>query len=323
MTTMRNDPGKPGRLMCLREWLTIPEASRYLALVFGEDVSEADVLRLGLDRQLKLSVRFVNSAHAKRHRDQTQAEVEAFVESSVRLAKEVLAAMDSGLPPPASEKRVPTPTEEQDTQIVDLRESVCDLPMIGAARLDVEHAYQRLTGGPAVTTVTLDGPYVDAADGTRFDLVETVETLRKELANADDGAGFDPVETLQKAYENPDDSCLPNPLWLPVMRLPEDAVLVVRTAALREFETRVLAASAPPASNSIERPLAERERATLLTVIAALAKHAKIDVSKCSKAGQAIEAMTTDIDTKVPARTIEEHLKRIPDALERRGKTSA
>ena len=56
--------------------------------------------------------------------------------------------------------------------------------------------------------------------------------------------------------------------------------------------------------------------------ISMVAKAAGIDVSKPSKAGVAIEALTTDLGARVSARTIEEHLKNIPDALERRGKAS-
>lgn len=54
------------KLFKLKEWLTVPEAAKYLSLIFGEDVSEAEVLRLCLDGHLKLSVNFVNHAEAKR-----------------------------------------------------------------------------------------------------------------------------------------------------------------------------------------------------------------------------------------------------------------
>ena len=72
----------------------------------------------------------------------------------------------------------------------------------------------------------------------------------------------------------------------------------------------------------LDKPLMARERATLLTIIAALAKEANIDIAKASKAGSIIEVLTEKLDARVSARAIEDHLKRIPDALERRGKTS-
>ncbi len=98
--------------------------------------------------------------------------------------------------------------------------------------------------------------------------------------------------------------------------LPENSVFVVRTAALAELEQR-------KAADSVNKPLGERERTTLLTIIAVLAEHAEIDISKPSKAGETIEALTMAKGARVSARTVEEHLKRIPDALERRGKTSS
>ena len=59
-------PSIKSKLFKLKEWLTIPETAKHLSIMFGEDVTEADVLRLGLDRHLKLSVNFVNHAYAKR-----------------------------------------------------------------------------------------------------------------------------------------------------------------------------------------------------------------------------------------------------------------
>ncbi len=69
-----------------------------------------------------------------------------------------------------------------------------------------------------------------------------------------------------------------------------------------------------------EKPLGERERKTLLVIIAALAKMADIDVAKPSKAAVAIESQTIRMGARVSNRRIEDHLKRIPDALEDRNK---
>ena len=98
--------------------------------------------------------------------------------------------------------------------------------------------------------------------------------------------------------------------------------MVVRRPALEAFIRQHVPAQAPT-SASLDRPLGERERATLLTIIAALAENAGIDVSQPSKASGQIEALTTRaLGIRIPARTVENHLKAIPDALERRGKTS-
>jgi hypothetical protein len=89
---------------------------------------------------------------------------------------------------------------------------------------------------------------------------------------------------------------------------------VVRTAALQELQERNFNPDKP-----IEKPIGKRERDTLLVIIAALAKMARIDVTKPSKAAAKIEHETELMGARVAARTIENHLNRITEALENRG----
>lgn len=73
---------------------------------------------------------------------------------------------------------------------------------------------------------------------------------------------------------------------------------------------------------TVNAPLAElttKERTTLLVIIAALAARAKLDINAPSTAARAIVASADDLGVKVGERTVEEVLKDIPDALERRG----
>ena len=44
------------KLFKLKEWLTVSEAAKHLSVLFGEEVAESDLLRLGLDGNLDLSV---------------------------------------------------------------------------------------------------------------------------------------------------------------------------------------------------------------------------------------------------------------------------
>lgn len=74
-------------------------------------------------------------------------------------------------------------------------------------------------------------------------------------------------------------------------------------------------------ANALEnqsKPMTNRERATLLIIIAAMAKEQGIDISKSSKAAGMIEDMTERLGVKLSLRAIEEHLKRIPETLEKR-----
>jgi hypothetical protein len=111
---------------------------------------------------------------------------------------------------------------------------------------------------------------------------------------------------LKTPWDHPDN-------FHPAGGLPRDSVLVVRTSALRSLQTRVaeLEESA--------RPLERRERTTLLVMLAALAKLARIDLSRPSSAAVAIESQTMLMGARVAARTIETHLKRVPGAVESRG----
>ena len=104
-----------------------------------------------------------------------------------------------------------------------------------------------------------------------------------------------------------------DPPEIPDGGLPHDSVLVVRTAALREFEERISKLDEPT-----EKPLGKRERDTLLVIIAALAKLAKMDVSKPSNAAKKIESQTLLMAARVAERTILDHLNRMPEAMEDR-----
>ena len=73
-----------------------------------------------------------------------------------------------------------------------------------------------------------------------------------------------------------------------------------------------------PLSSSVDKNLGQRERDSLLAIIAGLAASAQIDISKTSKAAAAIEAITEQNGARVAARTIEDHLKLVPAALERK-----
>lgn len=67
-------------------------------------------------------------------------------------------------------------------------------------------------------------------------------------------------------------------------------------------------------------PLSTRERNTLLSIVAALCKEAKIDYSRPAKAAALVKDLTTEMGLSVGESTIESHLKRVPEALATRMK---
>jgi hypothetical protein len=192
-----------GKLFNLKEWLTVADAAQHLSIVFGEDVTEADVLRLALDGRLRLSVRFVNHAKARCGKVVRLEEVDwklvpSLNGSGMRLqdagepslktdnvwqAPAKLLALLNDVPTDEWPNWIALPSGlnvdgerflELSDDVTTLRE-VWDLPMIGNEHLDIEHEYQNLTGGPAVTLQGLDGAFVEGRDGQICQLQESFD----------------------------------------------------------------------------------------------------------------------------------------------------
>jgi hypothetical protein len=133
---------------------------------------------------------------------------------------------------------------------------IWDLAMIGSERAEIESRYQVLTNGPAVAPDWSLSPILVSPDkGTYCQLVTRRTT---------DGSTGEKL-TTEPYYSRVN--------YHGAQKLPTDAVLVLRTSALRDLEARM----SEPAHRA-EKPMGQRERTTLLAMIAALAKLAQIDV---------------------------------------------
>lgn len=73
--------------------------------------------------------------------------------------------------------------------------------------------------------------------------------------------------------------------------------------------------SAQDVEPEVEKSLSKRERDTLLTIIAVLCKEAKLDYSKAAKTAGLIQGTAASMQISIGETTIENHLKKIPDAL--------
>ncbi len=67
-----------------------------------------------------------------------------------------------------------------------------------------------------------------------------------------------------------------------------------------------------------EKPLRTRERNTLLTLIGVLCKEAGIDWTRPAAAAATIKLVAERMEVRIGESTIEEHLKKVPSALEAR-----
>lgn len=97
----------------------------------------------------------------------------------------------------------------------------------------------------------------------------------------------------------------------------QDAMFGADTEAYKWLYDCEATTQPPPAP---DKPLSTRERTSLLLIIAALCKEAKINYSKPTTAAENILHQLDGMGASLSPRAIEEHLKKIPDALERRMK---
>ena len=159
--------------------------------------------------------------------------------------------------------------------------------MIGNEKRNVEHEYQKLTDGPAVVVTGDDGAFVQDLGGRLYQLQE-----------------IDRANQVQAGVTQQ---------HRPARGLPNDAVFVVRTEALQEFEQSI---------NDLtkkEKPFEITERNSLLTIIAALCNYSDIKHDGRGAATQ-IAKLTEEIGAAVSDDTVRRALKKISDALESRMK---
>jgi hypothetical protein len=198
---------------------------------------------------------------------------------------------------------------------ISLISGVFDLPMIGGEISDCEHQFQKLTGGPLVLKGEVRGAFVRSAqsgnyyqlqqflgfeEGRNFDF----HIERNQLDKWDwKGRLFDDVWIEHRTERGIESTSKPS----------RDNVFVLRTSSLQAFTDAIM-------RQGVDRTLGTSERNTLLTIIAALAKEAKINIEPPGKAAGFIEGLTNSMGAPVSKRAIEEHLKKIPNALETRMK---
>jgi hypothetical protein len=204
------------KLLKLKKWLTIPEAARHLSNLFDEEVSEADVLRLALDRHLKLSVNFVNQVYGKRGKLIAYADEENLPAE----LRSIFATLPEELKAPiVSGFKGLGPFDEHfvylDEKITTI-DGVWDLPMVAGQQYVIEKEYQKLSGGPEAIKPIMGRTYFVREGGWVCQLYEEFDE------------SF-PVNTKNKS-----DSYYPS-----AAILPNDSVLVVRTSALLDLQERV------------------------------------------------------------------------------------
>ena len=260
------------KLFKLREWLTISDAARHLSIMFGEEVNEADVLRLALDDHLTLSVNFVNQADGRLGKVIPYEKIEwreSFFERQCAVKKAELMG-DTPEGKEAMRLAIETPSTSfpmclhlggerffsPDKKVSSI-DGIWNLSMVGSERLDIEHQYQMLTNGPEVTLTCLEGAFVERKDlvcelqtdfedneyqkGSLAQLEEIkANIIIKKLNKKKAKKLLDQHKKDRKEYLEDRKQRDRSDNYFPAGGLPKDSVLVVRTQAIMDLQRELL-----------------------------------------------------------------------------------
>jgi hypothetical protein len=323
------------KLLKLKEWLTVEETAKRLSITAGEEVTEADVLRLALDGHMTLSVYFVNHARARPGKFVLFSETEwtfmpplPSIPAGDPLTAEIVAQYPRhfqqlwhNTPPEQRNNCIPMlkSLATEDNRYINLHEDVLtltgvwDLPLIGCERIDVEYAYQQLIGGPEVTLEGLEGSFVSQGEDTVCQLQESWEqnpyqkgslAALERIKETIFEKGISPEKADQLLIKHKEDRVLflenqahrPDAdRYYPAGGIPRDSVLVVRTVALRKLEEKLLADE-----TQLEKPLQPSERKSTEQIIATLAAMANLDLTKPYKADETLRTAAATHQLELP-----------------------
>jgi len=273
------------KLFNLKEWLTISDSAKHLSLIFKEEVTEADVLRFCLDEQLNLAIYFPNNVTAKSIK-------------VVSIKSEGFPTFDGVNSSILGDDALSVRADE-----IHYLEGLYDVPMMAGNRLEVENKYQKIIGGGELEVEY--GRIIVERDGRMFSLYSKLPQEQLKPISEDGNGNFS-VDYVKREIAKFD--------YIPSISFPENSSLVIKTKSLKEFETSINLES-----NSVEKPLGNKERNTLLTIIAALLKYDGFDPVGRETTSEILR-MTEELGVLVSDDTIRNVLKKIPDAVESRTK---
>lgn len=277
------------KLFKLKKWLTLKDAVSHLAIVFDEDITEADIFRLALDGTLTLSLFLPIGISAYR------AEMRPFPADHDESLRASMISRNGGID-------CLTITTDETIWL----KGVVDLSMMGGEKFIIEAAYYERQN------VTIERHYggggiIVEQSGQLFELTqmydaETRGKIYQTLVNQDQDHDQMLRDFARMAYVS-------------LISFPEDGLLIVRTDALLELEKSVN----NDQEKKPEKLLSSTERTSLLTIIGSLCDYSKIKYQERGAAAQ-IARLTEASGTPVSEDAISKALKKIPDALEARMK---
>jgi len=277
----------------LRDWVSLEEAAKQLSAVFQEEVTDIDILSLGLSKKLRLSIRLDAPTPTQLCRFITvrEAKVDPSPYADWEALKQdgefFLSSIDNVYSPRSFEDSVYVIPQHRAGGPHDIH-GLLDLTMMGDSEW-VEVELQRRRGN-ALAVRPLVGSYLTEPDGFGDD-GELVHKGRpfKVLARSDSG-------------------------FVDAHAQPPGSEIVLRPHFVMEFIESQTALKK-------DEDLGTKERNSLLAIIGVLCTGLGHDITLAANASAVAKKVAKLADEQgiaVSESTIEGHLKRVPDAVARK-----
>lgn len=305
------------KIINLKKFLTLAEAAKYLSTTCGEEVSEADVLGLVLDRRFALSVNFINPVY-------------------VRWGEVVARNFEDSKNNKINFKEWKNKARVDSTHDLQLENKasrvigIFDLFKHLEGELRIRKLQREFLGGPQLKRRNGGSVLIQSRDGMVAELQASFDddpniigsrASHQKIEHEIVSKGIDDcfakylMKASREARQPFRDKYADMDMFYSASELPTDCVLGVRTEAIKNFE---LSLNQNPVTK--DRPLIKSERDSLLVIIAAICKEAKLDYKKHAKTARLILSITAEMGVQIGESTIEGHLKKIPETLEGRMK---
>jgi hypothetical protein len=199
------------KLLELNKWQSIPDAANYLSNKTRDQYTPADVLLLGMEGHITISVYFPNGKEARK------VELIPFSKAVKHFDPLSLKERCSkyGVYLRETERQKKDDFARLTTAEILSDNNAYDLPLIGAEFLDLKKAYSKETDGPEIKQMYPEGTFVKDSMGNLYCLVEQKAPR---------------VYKLIAAKQPPNEYKL-----IPSMGLGDESVLVVRKEVLEDF----------------------------------------------------------------------------------------
>lgn len=229
------------KLLKMKEWVTIGDAARHLQQIFDEMVNEADIYQLALDGHIRLTADFPNHVKARLGRVVSYKNV-PIKENLLSDEDNPITYVDGYLLNSSEVVNEESSCLVFDEDVVSIG-GLWDLSMVGSERMDIQQNLQNLIGGPAITSINIEGAFLNRADGTWASLQESFKEQKIE-----DGSG----KSLKFSGG-----------YYPASGLGESCNLVIRVSELVSFQARF-------SEKNLDKSLGLREEVTYLNIIGGL-----------------------------------------------------